>query len=91
MAGFSHDTLSKMRGSLPPSTWQFARATTLHAAGHPAAAEEIIHIRESALEVRSSRRRLTSPVIIVSGARGADVTWRGLPAKLSLHGAAVAL
>ncbi len=64
--------------SLPPSTQRFARATSFRAAGYRAAADEIIHIRESAAEVRASRRKLTVPVVVVSGARGADATWRAL-------------
>jgi pimeloyl-ACP methyl ester carboxylesterase len=65
-------------GSLPPSTQRFARATSFRAAGYQAAADEITHIRESASEVRTSRRQLTIPVVVVTGARGADATWRDL-------------
>ena len=48
------------------------------AAGYQAAANEIIHIRESAAEVRSTRRELSIPLMVVTGARGADETWRHL-------------
>jgi len=64
--------------SLAPSVRQFAQATRFRAAGYQAAADEIIHIRESAEEVRSSRRTLTIPVLVVTGARGADENWRRL-------------
>jgi pimeloyl-ACP methyl ester carboxylesterase len=64
--------------SLPPSVRQYARATRFRAAGYQAAADEIIHIRQSAEEVRRSRRRLTLPVLVVTGARGADENWRRL-------------
>ena len=64
--------------SLPPSTQRYARATRFRAAGYQAAADEIMHIRQSASEVRASRRKLTIPVVVVTGARGADATWRGL-------------
>lgn len=64
--------------SLAPSVRQFAQATSFRAAGYQAAADEIIHIRESAEEVRSSRRKLTIPVLVVTGARGADENWRQL-------------
>src|SRR5688572_13760274 len=64
--------------SLPPSVRQSARATSFRSAGYQAAADEIIHIRESASEVRSSRRRLTIPVLVVTGGRGADENWRQL-------------
>ena len=64
--------------SLPPSVRQFARATSFRAAGYQAAADEIIHVRESASEVRSSRRKLTIPVLVITGGRGADENWRQL-------------
>jgi pimeloyl-ACP methyl ester carboxylesterase len=64
--------------SLAPSVRQFAQATRFRAAGYQAAADEIIHVRESAEEVRRSRRKLTIPVLVVTGARGADENWRRL-------------
>jgi pimeloyl-ACP methyl ester carboxylesterase len=73
--------------SLAPSVQRFARATRFRAAGYQAAAAEIIHIRESASEVRSSRRKLTIPVVVVTGARGADATWSDLQRdQLTLSG-----
>ena len=64
--------------SLAPSTRGFARATGFRAAGYQAAAGEITHIEESASEVRRSRRMLSIPVVVVTGGRGADATWRNL-------------
>ncbi len=64
--------------SLAPSVRQFAQATSFRAAGYQAAADEIIHIRQSASEVRSSRGKLTIPVLVVTGGRGADENWRQL-------------
>ena len=64
--------------SLAPSVRPFARATNFRAAGYQAAADEIIHIRDSASEVRSSRRKLTIPVLVVTGGQGSDETWRQL-------------
>jgi pimeloyl-ACP methyl ester carboxylesterase len=64
--------------SLAPSVRQFARATSFRAAGYQAAADEIIHIRDSASEVRSSRRKLAIPVLVVTGGQGADENWRQL-------------
>src|SRR2546427_6842257 len=64
--------------SVAPSARQFARATSFRAAGYQAAADEIIHIRASASEVRSSRRKLTIPVVVITGGRGADAAWRDL-------------
>jgi pimeloyl-ACP methyl ester carboxylesterase len=69
--------------SLPPAVQQFARATRYRAAGYQAAADEMIHIRESVSEVRSSRRKLTIPVVVVTGARGADEKWRQLQQDLT--------
>jgi len=63
---------------LAPSVRQFAQATSFRAAGYQAAADEIIHVRESASEVRSSRRKLTIPVLVITGGRGADEDWREL-------------
>jgi len=64
--------------STAPSVRRYAQATSFRAAGYQAAADEIIHIRETVSEVRSSRRKLTIPVLVVTGARGADETWRRL-------------
>jgi pimeloyl-ACP methyl ester carboxylesterase len=78
--------------SLAPSVQPFARATRFRAAGYRAAADEIVHIQESAAEVRSSRRKLTIPVLVVTGGRGADETWRQLQrdqASLSERGCLV--
>ena len=47
--------------SLAPSVRQFARATSFRSAGYQTAADEIIHIRESESEVRSSRRKAHHP------------------------------
>ena len=78
--------------SLAPSVRQFAQATRFRGAGYQAAADEIIHIRESAEEVRSSRRKLTIPVLVITGGRGADENWRQLQrdqASLSERGCLV--
>jgi pimeloyl-ACP methyl ester carboxylesterase len=64
--------------SLPPSVREFAEATRFRAAGHRAAADEIVHVRESAAEVRATRRKLNIPVVVVSAGRGADTEWRNL-------------
>jgi pimeloyl-ACP methyl ester carboxylesterase len=78
--------------SLAPSTQRFARATSFRATGYQAAADEIIHIRESAAEVRNSRRKLTVPVLVITGGRGADENWRRLQrdqASLSEQGCVI--
>jgi len=69
--------------SLAPSVRPFAQATRFRTAGYQTAADEIIHIRDSADEVRSSRRTLTIPVLVVTGARGADDNWRRLQLDLA--------
>ena len=71
-------SLGQRLESLAPSVRPFARATRFRAAGAQAAADEIIHVRKSAEEVRSSRRKLTIPVLVVTGGRGADENWRQL-------------
>jgi pimeloyl-ACP methyl ester carboxylesterase len=63
---------------LAPSVRVFARATSLRTAGYRAAADEILHVRESAAEVRATRRTLTVPVIVVTGGRNADTVWLDL-------------
>lgn len=78
--------------SLAPSVRPFARATMFRASGYQAAAAELLHIRETVSEVRRSRRRLTIPVVVVTGARGADENWRRLQqdqASLSERGCLV--
>ena len=37
-----------------------------------------MHIGETVSEVRITRRKLTIPVLVVTGARGADENWRRL-------------
>jgi pimeloyl-ACP methyl ester carboxylesterase len=79
LLGISFD----LRGAtLAPSTRHFARATRFRAAGYAAAADEIRHIRESATEVRNSRRALPIPVVVVTGALGADAAWHALQRDL---------
>ena len=64
--------------SLAPSVRGFARATAFRAAGQRAAVDEIMHLQESAAEVRATRRKLTVPVVVVTAGRGADAVWRDL-------------
>ena len=64
--------------TLAPSVQPFARATRFRTAGYRAAAAELVAMRESAAEVRSSRRKLTIPTVVITGARGLDASWRDL-------------
>lgn len=63
---------------LAPSVRDFARATKFRTAGYHAAADEIVHIRESAAEVRATRRKLNVPLIVVTAGRGSDAVWLNL-------------
>ncbi len=64
--------------ALSPSVRQFADATRFRSAGHRMAADEILHVRESAAQVRGTRRTLAIPVIVVTAGRGSDADWRRL-------------
>jgi pimeloyl-ACP methyl ester carboxylesterase len=64
--------------SLPPPVQGYARATAFRGAAYRAAADEIIHMNDSANEVRAARRTLTRPVVVLTGARGADAAWQDL-------------
>jgi len=64
--------------SLAPSVRRYAQATRFRAAGYQAAADELLHIEETVSEVRNTRRTLAIPVLVVTGARGADEHWRRL-------------
>jgi pimeloyl-ACP methyl ester carboxylesterase len=64
--------------SLDPSVRGFARATAFRASAYQATANEGMHMPESAAEVRASRRKLTIPVVVLTGGRGADAAWRDL-------------
>jgi pimeloyl-ACP methyl ester carboxylesterase len=75
--------------SLASAVRAYGRATHFRAAGYNAAASEIASIEESANEVRTTRRPLTSPVVVITGARSADAWWLGLQrdqVKLSTRG-----
>jgi pimeloyl-ACP methyl ester carboxylesterase len=63
---------------LAPGVRAYERATRFRASGYRAAADEIVNMQTTANEVRASRRTLTSPVVVVTGARGADTTWLDL-------------
>jgi pimeloyl-ACP methyl ester carboxylesterase len=64
--------------SLAPSVQRYAQATRFRAVGYQAAADEITHIEDTVSEVRNTRRKLTIPVLVITGARGADENWRRL-------------
>jgi pimeloyl-ACP methyl ester carboxylesterase len=64
--------------SLAPAVQRFARATSFRAVAYQTAADEVSHLRESAAEVRATRRRLTVPVVVVTAGLGADAAWQHL-------------
>ncbi|HVR72134.1 MAG TPA: alpha/beta hydrolase, partial [Vicinamibacteria bacterium] len=68
--------------SLAPSTQAMARATRFRTAGYLAAASEIAHVRQSAAEAETSRRKLAVPVMVVTAGRGTDAAWRELQRDL---------
>jgi pimeloyl-ACP methyl ester carboxylesterase len=63
---------------LPPTTRRFARATSFRAMAYQTTADELIHLRESAAEVRATRRQLDVPVVVVTAGLGADAAWADL-------------
>jgi len=55
-----------------------AHVTAFRAAAYQATADEAIHLPETAAEVRTSRRKLTIPVVVVTAGLGADAAWQSL-------------
>ncbi len=64
--------------ALAPSVRPFARATAFRASIYQAAASEGVHLPESAEEVRTTRRKLNVPLIVITAGRGTDDRWRAL-------------
>jgi pimeloyl-ACP methyl ester carboxylesterase len=78
--------------SLAPSVRGFARATSFRAAAYQSTADEGTHLRESAAEVKATRRKLTIPVVVVTAGRDSDAVWRDQQRDqvgLSQHGCQV--
>ena len=71
-------SLGPPAGSLAPSVQAAARATSYRTAAYHAAADELRHVRDSAAEVKATRRPLTIPLVVVTGGRGSDAAWRDL-------------
>jgi len=61
--------------SLAPAVRGFAEATGFRAAAYRAAVDEFTHLRQSAEEVRATRRQLNIPLIVVTAGRGSDAAW----------------
>jgi pimeloyl-ACP methyl ester carboxylesterase len=77
---------------LAPSVRGFARATSFRAAAYQSTADEGTHLRESAAEVKATRRKLTIPVVVVTAGRDNDAVWRDQQRDqvgLSQHGCQV--
>jgi pimeloyl-ACP methyl ester carboxylesterase len=64
-------------GLLAPAVREVADATRFRASAYQAAASEIAHMTESAVEVRDARRELRIPLIVLTAGR-ADAAWRNL-------------
>jgi pimeloyl-ACP methyl ester carboxylesterase len=62
-------------GTLAPAVRGFAEATVFRAAAYRTAVDEFTHLRQSAEEVRATRRQLNIPVIVVTAGRGTDAAW----------------
>ena len=71
-------SLGPPAGSLAPSVQAAARATSHRTAAYHAAADELRQVRESAAEVKATRRPLAIPLVVVTGGRGSDAAWREL-------------
>jgi pimeloyl-ACP methyl ester carboxylesterase len=61
--------------ALAPAVRSFAEATGFRAAAYQAAVDEFTHLRESAREVKATRRQLNMPVVVVTAGRGSDAAW----------------
>ena len=61
--------------TLAPTVRPFAEATGFRAAAYQAAVDEFTHLRQSAAEVKATRRQLSIPVVVVTAGRGADAAW----------------
>jgi pimeloyl-ACP methyl ester carboxylesterase len=69
--------------SLAPSVREYARATRFRATTYRAAADEVMNVRESAEEVRSTRRKLSAPVVVLTAGLDPDSAWRDLQRDLT--------
>jgi pimeloyl-ACP methyl ester carboxylesterase len=58
-----------------PAVRGFAEATGYRAAAYQAAVDEFTHLRQSAGEVKATRRQLNVPVVVVTAGRGTDAAW----------------
>jgi pimeloyl-ACP methyl ester carboxylesterase len=61
--------------SLAPTVRGFAEATGFRAAAYQTAVDEFTHLRQSAAEVKATRRQLSIPVVVVTAGRGSDEAW----------------
>jgi pimeloyl-ACP methyl ester carboxylesterase len=64
--------------SLAPAVRRFAQATGFRAAAYQTVVDEFTHLRQSAEEVKATRRQLSIPVIVVTAGQGTDAAWLNL-------------
>lgn len=64
--------------SMAPSVRRFARATAFRASAYQATADEGMHVRESAAEIKATRRKLAIPVVVLTAGLGSDAAWQDL-------------
>ena len=61
--------------ALAPAVRRFGQVTAFRAAAYRTAVDEFTHLRQSAAEVRASRRELGIPVVVVTAGQGSDAEW----------------
>ena len=64
--------------SLAPPVRGFAQATGFRAAAYQTVVDEFTHLRQSAEEVKATRRQLSIPMIVVTAGQGTDAAWLNL-------------
>jgi pimeloyl-ACP methyl ester carboxylesterase len=82
-------TFGPRPASLAPPVRGFAQATGFRAAAYQTAVDEFTRLRQSAEEVKATRRQLTIPVVVVTAGQGTDAAWLNLQRDqvgLSQHG-----
>jgi pimeloyl-ACP methyl ester carboxylesterase len=68
-------TFGPPSASLAPTVRGFAEATGFRAAAYQTVVDEFTHLRQSAAEVKATRRLLSIPVVVVTAGRGTDAAW----------------
>lgn len=64
--------------TLAPAVRDYSRATRFRTSVYSAAASEVMHVKESADQVRAARRVLNVPLVVVTGGHGNSGRWKEL-------------